>query len=139
MSDPTRYTLTITEGQAQVLVDALDLYSRIHIGQFERILDPIQFGPLLEGKSHAEWDTLRNLLQWAHELVTGSRAGGPGIHNSKEVDDLARVSYDLQQVIRHRLWQDRNDINKGLGSVDARPPLRSSATEGLATIERVEP
>ena len=41
------YTLTLSEEQAQLLVKALDLYSRIGIGQFEEILDV--YDPLCKG------------------------------------------------------------------------------------------
>ena len=98
------YTLTMSEEQAQVVVRALDLYTRIGIGQFEEILRV--YDPLSEtwGSGH------QFALEYIGEIK--AQAGHPmngshGIHHP-EVRDEFRAAYDVQQVIRNRIAFDQN-------------------------------
>lgn len=98
------YTLTMSEEQAQIAVRALDLYTRIGIGQFEEILRV--YDPLCE-----VFDAQRTSVRGSMDEIK-AQAGHPpngshGIHNDKVRDEF-RVAYDIQQVIRNRIAFDRN-------------------------------
>ncbi len=98
------YTLNMSEAQAQVVVRALDLYTRIGIGQFEEILRV--YDPLSEtwGSGHKfALEFIKEIKAQAGHPMNGSH----GIHNPKVRDDF-RVAYDVQQVIRNRIAFDKN-------------------------------
>ena len=100
------YNLQISEIQARVLVQALDAYSRIYLGQFDTaILDQFLFSPNVSGP---QMDVARRLLDEVKKVITGFEGGASyGIH-STEVSDKARVAYDMQQVIRHQVWKEED-------------------------------
>ncbi len=99
------YTLNMSEEQAQILVRALDLYSRIGIGQFEEILDV--YDPLHKRVPVEARDAARRLLNSVKAVYGHPANGSNGIH-SPEVRDEFRAAYDIQQVVRHRLAFDRH-------------------------------
>jgi hypothetical protein len=98
-----KYNLTLNDHQAQVLIQALDLFSRIGIGQFEEVLQVYDPNAKLALK---ERERIRAGLNIAKTEAGHPSNGSYGIHHPK-VDDDFRVAYDLQQVIRHRLAWDR--------------------------------
>lgn len=120
-------TLHITEKQLRLIQTALDFYSRVGIGQFDKIKDHPTFERHLhdefkdeDGKTdytryHAVRDAVdnaliqaRNMLYNKHEL---GKYGSWGIHNPN-VDDSCRLAFDIVQVIRHEFWkQDPNRSN----------------------------
>jgi len=126
--EQSMYTLTLNEKQAEVLVAALDLYTRIGIGQFEEIVNVYDRAAKLPLVIR---DGMRNGLNFAKQLVGHPKNGSYGIHHP-DVDDDFRASYDLKQVIRHRLAWDR--APKGGVQVDFDEPWAISK-ESLATIE----
>lgn len=122
------YTLTLTEKQARILVRALDLFTRIGIGQFEemiRVFDPA---------CRTEMTKLRvaeNHVAHAQRLVTGFPENASfGIH-AEEVSDDFRMARDIGTVIRNRLAWDRTPAG-GMG-VDFDEP-RAISREALPTI-----
>jgi len=128
----TKYNLTVTEEQARILTDALDLYSRIGIGQFEEVLQVYDRNLKLDEETR---DRIRIGLDIAKREAGHPRSGSHGIHNEK-VDDRFRAAYDLQQVVRNRLAWDRNP--KGGIQVQFDEP-RAISQMRLATIEKVKP
>lgn len=123
------YQLFITESQAQVLVDALDLYSRIGSGQLEEVSHILRLNP---GIQHEKVAAVEGLAKEAANCWMGRAGGRHGI-SSEKIHDVFRVAWDLQQVIRHRLAWDRNP--KGGIQVNFDEPLKSSR-EPLASIKR---
>jgi hypothetical protein len=99
------YTLTMSEAQTGILVRALDLYSRIGIGQFEEILrvyDPISsLVPIEAG------DSARKLLD-AVKAIYGHPANGSNGLLNPEVRDEFRAACDIQQIVSHQLALDHN-------------------------------
>lgn len=100
-----KYNLTLSAEQAEVLVQALDLYSRIGIGQFESVLDVYD--------RHLKFDlcqreTLRHNLECAKLAVGLPVNGGPSIGNQAEVREEFRTAWDIQKVVRHRLAWDQH-------------------------------
>ena len=96
------YTLTMSEEQAQVVVRALDLYTRIGIGQFEEIFRV--YDPKGELRNHSGASGLMNSIK---NIVGHPANGSHGIHHP-EVRDEFRAAYDVQQVIRNRIAFDKN-------------------------------
>lgn len=99
-----KYNLLLSDEQADVLVRALDLYSRIGIGQFEEVLNVYDRHLKLD---LAQRETLRHLLTNAKMAVGLPANGGPSIGNQEKVREEFRVAWDIQQVVRHRLSHDR--------------------------------
>jgi hypothetical protein len=122
------YTLTLSEEHAQIVVKALDLYSRIGIGQFENILEVYDQGFVVTGELR---DTARGCINRVKLIFGHPENGSHGIHNPKVNDDF-RVAYDIQQVLRHRLAFDRNP--KGGITVDFDTP-RAISDLPLPTIQ----
>jgi hypothetical protein len=106
------YLLRLTEAQAQTLVAACDLYSRIGIGQFEEVARLASMGVLThkdkaDGATADDVDAAESALMTAKQQLTGLPSNASfGIHNDK-VRPTFKLAWDLQQVIRHRLSWDR--------------------------------
>ena len=121
-----KVTIEVDENQARLIQRALDFYSRVGIGQMERILEYPTFEKVLaerlkvDGKTdwskfHDTKDKANDRLHEAREIVlnTGiSKNGSYGIFNP-DVDESCRVAYDILQVVRHEFWKqdpDRSDV-----------------------------
>ena len=126
------YNLNITKEQAEVLIKALDLYSRIGIGQFEEILKHPTWRYKLISSDHQINRAAEIMIADLRQLITGERHGGPGITVSEEHN---RIAYDMLQVIQHRLAWDENP--EGGTQVNFHDPIQW-ADHGLAEIEKEE-
>lgn len=98
------YQLLLTERQAQVITDALDLYARIGSGQLEEISHILRLNP---GPAHEKIEAVSRLTREAASCWMGHAGGHHGISSDK-IHDCFRIAYDLQQVIRYRLAWDRH-------------------------------
>lgn len=90
------YQLTITEKQAEVLGSALDLYSRIGIGQLEAIEWIYRYLNCLEID---KLDKLRENLEAAKKAICPN--GSYSILNGL-VNERFRIAFDLEKVISHQ-------------------------------------
>lgn len=127
-----KYQLTISEKQAKVIISALDLFSRIGIGQFERILDHPQYMNKIFD-DNTSYKICQEHLKRIKKLLTGYPPHASyGIGHPKVHGDCT-ISYDLMQVIRHRLAWDNNP--EGGIQVDFSKPMRFSNEEELAKIK----
>lgn len=121
--------IIVTENQAQLINHALDLYSRLAVGQFDSIKNHWGIGKMLWKKQkddyyyvgEEELKALRNKL-FQFEDNKGLNYSY-GIHN-QEVDDSARVAFDILQVIRHELW--KSNPNRSQITVDSSVHLTSN-------------
>lgn len=95
-----KYSLEVTEEHLQVLINALDLYTRVGIGQFEEVAR-VYMGL---GNSNRQ---LEYYLTAAKVSVGHPKNGSFGIHNPNVRDEF-RQAFDIKQVIRHRLAWDRS-------------------------------
>jgi hypothetical protein len=128
------YQLWLTEKQAQVLVNALDLYSRIGMGQFSEIAHVLRMNVL--GNPSWQVDALAKVEEITRE-ASSYWMGGSGDYygiTSEKINDIFRVAWDLQQVIRYRLAWDRKP--EGGIQVHFDEPWKSS-TEDFAIIKKV--
>jgi hypothetical protein len=134
MSDH-KYTIHLTERQARVIVDALDLFSRIGMGQLKEVAYVLRQNPLPSYDPDLEIRT--NLLFKIRDkldILARYWMKGPGYYGitSKSISDKFRIAWDIQQVVRHRLAWDRNP--KGDITIDFDNPMKTSE-EDLPKIE----
>lgn len=116
-------TLTVTQEQLRLIQDALDMYSRIGIGQMWVIKDHPTFEEVLRKKctfeGEIDYQTYheqrkiadQHFIQGRDSLLidsTHGQHGSYGIYN-KEVHQSSRVAYDIVQVIRHEFWKANPD------------------------------
>lgn len=143
--EDAKYTLTINGEQAKTLMAALELYSRMLMGQVHYLGETGRYGtghlPKTmpfdkdeDGKPRpVDEKQLEAALRWLNVVVTGSPGHGSWGITSEAVDDRARVAYDMQQVIRHFLAFERKP--EGGIQVDFDAPMKWGA-EPLATFKR---
>ncbi len=134
-------TLTVTEEQLRLIQNALDFYTRIGIGQFERIKEHPTFEVHLRNEfknkeGETDYDKLHLVGDEVDEIFTQAKRllynqpslvknGGWGIHNPN-VDDSCRNAFDLVQVIRHEFW--KNNPNRSNITVDSSVHLTDRKT-----------
>jgi hypothetical protein len=102
------YHLHMNEKQAQIIIHALDLYSRIGMGQLEEVVTILR-----QNINGSNKDTLGKLEEVGRLIREASSywMGGAGSYygiNSEQISDSFRIAWDLQQVVRYRLAWDRN-------------------------------
>ena len=100
-----KITLEIEEDQANAMMTALEVYSRLCCGQLH-ILDSIAITDEMPRRDQIEpvLKDLKSLL--FPKLVSNSFYG---IHG-KDTPELAKIAWDIYQVIRHRLsWYKVGD------------------------------
>ena len=129
--------IEMTEGQAWIVNEALDLYSRIWMGQID---EPFQ---MLRGfcdrypKTEEDSEGVDLALALLSKIYFPELQGG-GYHSigSCKTDERAKIAYDVQQSIRNKVaWANKPDGGYG---VDFHSPLKTSRTEEFPTVV-VEP
>lgn len=110
-SPPEHYILRLTPNQAQALVNACDFYSRIGIGQFGEVAHLARCGMINQKKGvdrhGTAYETAEYYLNEAKRALTGLESNSNYGIASDSVNEEFKVTWDLQQVIRHRLAWDR--------------------------------
>jgi hypothetical protein len=117
--------VTLTPEQAGVVVDALDLFSRLHIGQFHTVAE-LFFDRLPDRETVA---LMENTLFDARQLAFPELTGGPNQSHSmssRKVSEVGKVAWDVQQVIRHTTSWARNP-DGGMQSSYSSPLFLSKA------------
>lgn len=131
-----KYRFDLDEKQAELLVQALDLATRLHLGQTNIVGEYLQ-GCATRNVDHEVVDAALGRLR--QEFFGFTRNESFGILSEKISDD-ARVMWDMHQVLRHRLSWDRagnpptRDWNSMMG-VNFDEPRRSSHERELPKIE----
>lgn len=97
------YKLLLTENHADVLWKALELLSRVHMGQLDRVVD--EFIECDYGYSDKDMQTLRDIMEMGSHTVGCTSGSHRGIRACHE---RAKVAWDVMQVLRHQLSWDRN-------------------------------
>lgn len=132
--EKTKYQLTISEKQTRVIMYALDLFSRIGIGQLEEILRHPQYANVIFN-NNATYKVCKELLDEIKRYLTNFPPHASYGIGHPEVHGDCTISYDLVQVIRHRLAWDNNP--EGGIQVDFGKPMRFSNEEELAKIKQI--
>lgn len=135
-----KYTLEISEKQAEIIGIALEEYFRVRMNQWSDLANDLAFIDYVHG-SHDGLDfnarierrnSTQRVLETAMDVAQPLRQHGiyPG-----QTEEMLRAQ-DIWQVIRHKLYLDRGGDPNGW-SVDAREPLRIS-DEPLPKMEVAE-
>ena len=113
-----KFALTFNEKQAQVLMDALDFYSRVRMGQFHVISDEFRFEhEFNQNNARFYLDRLREMI--FPELESSEYYG---IYN--DIVGPGQEAWDIHQVIRHaRAWKRHPE---GGWTVDFSTPMEAS-------------
>ena len=142
------YTLTITEKQARVLMDACELLSRIQGGQVREVFEylPLKKGVDWEVYHQIKDGLTKRMPEILKDGIDGwSRSFGVGHPELPESHD---ISWDLYQVIRYEISTQQaiddgiiqkkgeRDFSKMM-TVNYDPPMKRS-NEPLAKMERVK-
>ena len=121
-------TLKVTQEQLKLIQYALDMYSRIGIGQMWVIKDHPTFEEALRKKctfeGNVEYSLYHDMRERADKYFsvgrdtllidsTHGQHGSFGIYN-KEVHESSRVAYDIVQVIRHEFWKADPDRSENV-------------------------
>ena len=134
-----RYTIEITEKQAEIIKIALEEYFRLRMNQTWDFADdicfdgfnyeshtPEDFDKCIENRDMFR-DELGKLLNTVHPLQFRG-------NKFREQTIEMRRAQDIWQVIRHRLWKDRHG-DEDDWCVDAREPMCMTG-ERLPKMER---
>lgn len=100
--------IELSDKQADILIAALDLYSRIHLGQFEEVANIARMYDISKlNKDYEAHNEFEDAVREAKIILGFDRNGSYGIFN-EQVNDVARIAWDMQQVIRNHLAWKRN-------------------------------
>ena len=103
------YNLRITERQAKRIMFALDLYTRLSVGQMN-LLNEITFEKDNEGlKVQAKRETLTLLQKEMFPTLVGLN-NSYGIH-SRNLPDEIRESYDIFKVMMYEFNKNKGAMN----------------------------
>lgn len=115
------YQITVTEKQAYIMRDALEVLSRLQIGQVWAATDNLPS----DSDKVRNWD-MQKALEAAYE---------PFEPSSHKHNDTSEIAWDLYTVIRHRLAWDNNP--QGGYGVSFDKPMQMGS-EQLAEIKAVK-
>lgn len=123
-----KYKITVNKDQLQVMKDALEVFTRMHTGQWDMAFDEIfrMAGPNSPYKDYykkldkdfevseaqIKYDypnrgTFYRLLYIMKEHLLGLSADtGLGVQNPN-MENIANTAFDIQQVLRNKLGDDR--------------------------------
>lgn len=123
--------LTMTEAQAQTIMNALDFYSRVGIGQVS------EMKKVMEENFNKIWNldsTVDPHIEAVKKIYFPELSEG-GYHSifSSLAHEESKISWDLIQVIRHAIAWHKNPVG-GL-TVNFGNPHKSSLKEQLADVK----
>ena len=105
------YQLTVTKDQAKVMQQALDLYTRILMGQLHMVPETVA----REYGTFPEYEQLERTMAELKDMLFPGKPGQAAFGiGSPELADKAKISVDILDVIRHRIAWDENPEG-GLG------------------------
>ena len=135
-----KYTITVTQKQLIVIMNALESYFRTRMNQWFDFATEVAHNGYEYDKENPENDRLfneyinrRNDSQEAFEVAFNIAA--PNLYNRKKTPDMQNA-IDIWHVIRYVFYLERPEP-KDHCTVDAYPPFQMG-DEPLPTIERVE-
>ena len=125
--------IEVDEQQARVILKALDLYGRIHMGQLDEIYSVLRNDgkDMGVGRNEFEYEfcKLKKLLfpelehRYSYHAIGGNIPEGP------------KVAYDMIQVIRNKMAWATHDGKEMPWTVDYDPPLKVSEKTDLCECE----
>lgn len=142
------YTLHLTKRQVELLSYACDQFSRLIIGQDWAYQDLFEqawekrckeaTGNMFDKEWDGGWQAMRDdAEEMARQIKKRFWNLGRCELNGVGYDDVADILFDIQQVLRKQLWDDKPNDKKFFITVDSNTPIRFGS-EPLAKIERVK-
>jgi hypothetical protein len=142
--DTATVSITMTVDQAYVLMNAMEFYARIHIGQFDTLDTEFAWNGIdCNGNEREFWrnDDARTQLRWhlneARSIIFPEleSVGANGSHGivSDGISPDAHEAWDIYQVVRRELAIHR-DPNPTDYSVSYNSPLKTSTTNPLPKV-----
>lgn len=127
MTDNTRIQLSLTEGQAQAVLSALELHMRLGIGQIEHLAELIRFDILPQFRPNASEGERRKVgyattekvdeqLHLIKEMLGYPRNGSHGIGHPDNHISVSR-SYEVLKVLQEAVAVAR-EPNPAMKTVD---------------------
>ena len=121
--DDTRLVTVKSKDDLSEIGSALDFYSRIVMGQWERLTDSFWL-------SFNEMDAINIMANHARgilipELAPYPYPSGWGIAHEKN-PMASKIAYEMYGCIRYFFWKQRPESQRCDYTVDSRPPLRFS-------------
>ena len=127
-----KYKLVISEKQAKVIIQALDLFSMVGTAQFEELLNHPQWRKKVL-TDPTDNNVCKTLLSEAKRVLTGFSQNASYSVLDGKVSEENRIAYDILQVVRYKLAWDKNP--KGGMQIDFDKPSPLSE-EPLPEIEK---
>ena len=129
-----KYQLTLTMKQLKVVEEALDLYSRVGIGQTE-IVKEVLFRFFYDAKKLVQWEKIKCLCDEIKHTLFGFVSGQSYGIAQKEVDDRVKIAYDLDKTIQKQIATDDQHSQM---SVWHHGNILHLGSEPLAKIEKIK-
>lgn len=114
-----QYTMTLNEKQLQTIQEALEVYSRLGVGQWHPAFECL---PLDKSLDHEEWRCFLNKIGVEMRRFTKHEIDGYqsslGVYGN-EAPESAQIAWDIYQVVRHHLsWSRAIELGyvEGFGS-----------------------
>lgn len=104
----TKVTIELTKEQALVIMDALELYSRIYMGQFDEIEHRLHLDTYDKALNRPDYDRelARICLDDAQRAIFYDLNPGAYV-GIQATNENSKISWDIYQQIRHDLsWHD---------------------------------
>jgi hypothetical protein len=124
-----KYTIELSQEHIQPLLQALDTFTRLKMGQFNTVFEVFP---------ELSWDDKELIHRLIRQVIFKDMHlnASLGVF-SPELSQDAKISFDIYQVIRHaRAWDnmgkdpDRDNRNlRQMWSVDYDPPMKCSGLE----------
>lgn len=128
--------VTLPASTAYIVVDALDLYSRVGLGQLDEIVSMGRFGLLknAEGKSPTmdELETAEEYIAAAKKAIFGFPSNASHGIYSEKISDRFRNAWGVLKALRHRLAWDRTPEGGIQTSFDE--PMRGEDIKGVSVV-----
>jgi len=125
------YKLTVTQAHVKLMIEALDLYSRVGCGQYQEVLNT--FGRLFKVPNEKR-EALGKACREIKEGLTDLSDGYYSI-TSNETPEKAKISYELMKVLMHKIAWEEHPEGGHLHIFDG--PMKITK-EPLATIKKEE-
>jgi hypothetical protein len=129
--------LTLNEQQARVLLEGLDLFSRILFGQLETVREVIHTHRIGKSVPPIDYAKSEAILAEAKRVLFPELTpeGFYGVF-SPDLDEDSKIAWDIKQVVRNAVAWEKHP--SGGMTVDFDPPMRTSTTEMLPQVEIVK-
>lgn len=130
-----RFVIEMNEAQLQVIIDALDNYSRMGMGQLDVSVEEFLRLSFYERYHERCGNEVKFLVDDIKALVFGHSPNSSWSIGNDEVPAKCREAYDIQQVVRKVLAEHRNAdrhsvwMNPYMATNPSLPPVKCVKVE----------